>query len=168
MARKLTTEHVSIVQEEWTKAFAVTEKGDAMPTFNSVFFDIGDTLVTAGAWVEGAKATLRQLKSSGVRLGLISNTGDFSRDELQHLLPSDFSFGDFEDALIILSKEVDLEKPDLPIFLLAVQRAGVPPWQCLFVGENLRETIAAQAAGMRAARIVRVPDDLLTLPQIGT
>ena len=82
-----------------------------MPIFNSVFFDIGDTLVTAGAWVEGAKATLQQLKSSGVGFGLISNTGDFSRDELQYLLPSDFSFGDFDDVLFILSREVGQEKP---------------------------------------------------------
>lgn len=137
-----------------------------MQTFDTVFFDIGDTLVTSGSWVEGAKATLEQLKSSGVRLGLISNTGNLSRDELKDHLPSDFSFEDFEDALIVLSSEVGIEKPDLRIFLLAVQRAAAPPWCSLFVGENLAETLAAQAAGLRAARIAEVPADLETLTRI--
>ncbi len=138
-----------------------------MPALNSVFFDIGNTLVADHSWIDGAKETLQQFNASGVRLGLISNTGDLSRAQLTNLLPNDFSFSVFEDSLILLSSEVGIEKPDLRIFLSAIQKAGVSPWECLFVGENLNETLAAQSAGMRSVRIVRVPEDLETLLKIG-
>ncbi|MCA9070223.1 MAG: hypothetical protein KDA84_14920, partial [Planctomycetaceae bacterium] len=100
-----------------------------MRSFETIFFDIGDTLVSQGNWVRGATDILDALKSSGVRLGLISNTGNLSRDQLQNHLPGDFRFDSFDDGLVLLSSEVGIEKPHLGIFLLAIQRAGISPWR---------------------------------------
>lgn len=125
-----------------------------------VFFDAGDTLVYRSAtaaptsrfkWVTGAKAALSQLGAAGVRLGLLSNAPAMTRQQLQARLPADFRFDVFEPALVIISSEVGLEKPDPAIFALAVQRAGVPAAECLFCTEELLHVLAAQQAGMRSA-----------------
>ena len=117
------------------------------------FFDLGNTLVANGSWMPGARLLLDRLSSTGASFGVISNTGTLSRAQLAQLLPADFDFGAFSGDLVILSSEVGLEKPDLRIFRLAGERAGVPLRNCLLVGEDLEETMAAQSAGMRAARI---------------
>ena len=106
-----------------------------------VFFDIGDTLVGKGKWLPGAKEILAKLRAAKIRIGLISNTGDLSRDKLQKLLPDDFDFADFEEGLVMLSSEVGVSKPSLAIFSLAVHHAGVQPWSTMFVGETLEEVI---------------------------
>jgi FMN phosphatase YigB (HAD superfamily) len=131
---------------------------DAPPT-RVVFFDLGDTLVASAdrAWVPGAKAALADLASGGLRLGVISNTGNLSRDQLAELLPADFDWATFAPELVILSAEVGVEKPSLEIFRRAVTTAGVAAAQCLFCTESLRDTLAAQRAGMLGARVQPPP-----------
>ena len=118
-----------------------------------VFFDIGNTLVSEKKWLPGAKECIARLKSKDIRVGLMSNTGRMSREELSRLLPDDFELDNFDQGIVLLSSETGIEKPALAAFSLAVQHAGVSPWETLFVGETLSETFAAQSAGMRAARI---------------
>lgn len=126
---------------------------------DTVFFDIGATLVRNGpVWVPGAPGLLCRLKDDGFRLGLISNTGGLSRAELAEHLAADFGFQLFDGQLILLSGEVGIEKPDIRIFLLAANRAAISPWKCVFVGENLEETVAAQNAGMKTLRFVDQAD----------
>lgn len=113
------------------------------------YFDLGETLVTQNRqWVEGAQATLEELRQRGLRLGIISDTGQFTRDELASRLPLDFDFGQFEEPLILLSSEVGVEKPELAIFLTAVQRADVPPSSVVFCTENGLHALAAQLIGI--------------------
>lgn len=140
-----------------------------------VFFDAGDTLVTRSAsaapgsrfkWAPGAKSALSQLGAAGARLGLLSNAPAMTREQLQARLPVDFSFAVFEPALVIISSEVGVEKPDPAIFALAVQRAGVPGVECLFCTEELLHVLAAQQAGLRATwvptgRIKQFADELV-------
>ncbi|MDJ0945591.1 MAG: HAD family hydrolase [Kiloniellales bacterium] len=132
----------------------------------TVFFDIGDTLVGGSSWMPGARDCLGALSTAGLPLGLISNTGNLTRPQLAAGLPGDFSFDDFRPALVLLSSEVNVEKPDPAIFRLAVGRAAVPPEDCVFVGENLVETWAAQAVGLRALRVARFPQDLQGLARM--
>ena len=98
-----------------------------------IFFDIGNTLVSKKQWLPGAQEFVRAVKEKKIRVGLISNTGDLTRDKLQQLLPEDFDFGTFEDGLILLSSEIGIEKPSLGIFSLAVQHADVSPWETMFI-----------------------------------
>lgn len=121
--------------------------------FQVVFFDIGNTLIGNKAWLPGAKTLIGALKQKGIRVGIISNTGNLDRNKLERLLPGDFDFGVFDESLVMLSSETGIEKPKLDAFLLAVQHAGCSPWQTAFVGESLEETLAAQRAGMHAVRI---------------
>lgn len=127
-------------------------------TIKVVFFDLGETLVTGNRqWVQGAKNALAGLRAAGVRLGVISNTGNSTRPQLLKRFPTDFSFDMFESALVILSSEVGVEKPSPAIFELALTRAALPPEQCLFCTEDLLHTLVAQGVGMRAARTQTPP-----------
>jgi putative hydrolase of the HAD superfamily len=120
---------------------------------HSIFFDLGNTLVSGRSWVDGAQSLLDNTRGRGLRLGIISDTGDLSRVELLSHLPADFSFDDFDTSLIILSSEVGVEKPDQKIFEHAIDRSGGEAQQSLFVTEDLEHTQVAQAMGMRIARV---------------
>jgi putative hydrolase of the HAD superfamily len=85
---------------------------------------------------------VRRLRGAGVRTGLISNswgTGIYEPRLLDELF----------DAVVI-SGEVGLHKPQPEIFLLACERLGLEPAECVFV-DDLRENVAgAEAVGMTA------------------
>lgn len=124
----------------------------------AVFFDLGDTLVTKPRqWIPGAQGALSSLRFKKLRLGVISNTGESSRDALLGELPVDFSFVLFDPKLILLSSEVGIKKPNVKIFELAVERSELPSSQCLFCTENLLDSLVAQRAGMRVARVQKPP-----------
>jgi beta-phosphoglucomutase len=129
-----------------------------LPTVRVVFFDLGETLVRTAdrSWVPGAKAVLASARAAGLRVGVISNTGDLTRAQLAAVLPADFDWGAFEPGLVILSAEVGSEKPSPRIFLAAAAAAGVPS-ECLFCTEDLADTLAAQRAGLLVARVQRPP-----------
>jgi putative hydrolase of the HAD superfamily len=85
---------------------------------------------------------VRAARRGGVSTGLISNSWGLEMYDRGLL-------GDLFDAVVI-SGEVGLHKPQPEIFLLAAERLGVTPAQCVFV-DDLRENVAgAEAVGMTA------------------
>lgn len=122
------------------------------PEIQTIFFDIGDTLVQNSDWIPGAENAVTFLQQMQIPLGLISNTGNLSRDELSSLVPERF-FDNFQNHLIVLSSEIGIEKPDLRIYFHAIGLAQRAASHCLFVGERLSETYAADRAGMAAIRL---------------
>jgi len=133
-----------------------------------IFFDLGETLVTKPRqWLRDAKALLDGVRQQGLRLGIISNTGDLTtRAQILDLLPTDFDLTRFEPVLTLFSSEVGMEKPHKAIFEEAVRRAGVPASQCLYCSENIVETLMAQHVGMRSIRVQTSPNsDLAALQQ---
>jgi predicted HAD superfamily phosphohydrolase YqeG len=129
-----------------------------LPVVRVVFFDLGETLVRTAdrSWVPGAKAALAPAQAAGLRVGVISNTGTLTRAQLTAALPADFDWGAFDPGLVILSAEVGAEKPSPRIFLAAAAAAGVPS-ECLFCTEDLADALAAQRAGLLAARVQKSP-----------
>jgi epoxide hydrolase-like predicted phosphatase len=84
---------------------------------------------------------VRRARAAGVPTGLISNSWvmDHYTEEIRAL---------FDE--VVISAEVSLHKPQPEIFLLAAERLGVEPAQCVFV-DDLRENCAgAEAVGMTA------------------
>jgi epoxide hydrolase-like predicted phosphatase len=107
-------------------------------------------------------SAVRAARAAGVRTGLISNswgTSIYDPEALQDL---------FDVAII--SGEVGLHKPQPEIYLLAAERLGLEPEECVFV-DDLRENVrGAEAVGMTAV-LHRDPDatvarleELLGLP----
>lgn len=98
--------------------------------------------------VDGALETLSELRSRGLRLGLISNcSGDVV--ELWEESP----FGGLFDA-VVLSADVGICKPDERIYRIALELLGVDSDEALFVGDgHSGELAGAEAVGIRAVQI---------------
>lgn len=90
------------------------------------------------------KSVLDSLSAKGLRLGVISNWDSSAKP----ILASCGLLDRFEAVLI--SSEVGISKPDERIFRLAVQRTGVDPSRCLYVGDNYYDdAVGASSIGMR-------------------
>jgi len=90
---------------------------------------------------------LRLLKGSGLKLGIVSNTGwpaSVHDPDLER-----FGIKELFDCRIY-SCEAGWEKPAPQIFLGALECLGLPPEEVAFVGDFLRYDVAgAQAVGMK-------------------
>ena len=138
-----------------------------------IYFDLGNTLVERGAdgprrvWISGAPQVLERLHDAGFRLGVLSNTGPLTWDEvLTKILPADFDPSLFDPKLIVVSSAVGVEKPDASIFQVAIARTGLAAGEVLFVTETMSHVLAAQASGMRAlwvgqGALTQMADDLI-------
>lgn len=129
-----------------------------------VFFDIGDTLGTPRISpppyrLEGLDiyryipGILQQLKDNNVQIGIISNTGNETENDMKRVLEEAGIYKFFEPNLLIYSSVVSIRKPSPEIFQLAADRAGyaTAPEQCLFVGEDSKERKSAVEVGWRVS-----------------
>lgn len=143
-------------------------------TAQAVFFDIGDTLGSPmisppPSRLEGLDIyphipnILQQLADNGLRIGIISNTGNETEDNLKTVLEEAGIYSFFEPNLLIYSSVVGISKPSPEIFQLAAVRAGhaTEPKNCLFVGEDSKERKAADDAGWRVVPHPRLVLDIL-------
>lgn len=104
---------------------------------------------------------LRRLQARNVPLGILSNYGEHLIYTLYKLRIYDFF--DF----IIVSSTVGLAKPDPKIFELAMERAGVPAGQILYVGDNVADDIeGANNVGIDAVLINRPGRQRSTAPMM--
>lgn len=110
------------------------------------------------------KDVLTELRSTGLRLGIISNTGDESADLINKVLQKGGLADFFDDDLLIYSSVVKLTKNSPKIFLMAAQKAGLTdePGKCIFVGDDARERSYATQAGFRVGKDLSLLSQLLT------
>lgn len=101
------------------------------------------------ALMEGVSETLSKLRSLGLRLGLICNTGRTPGHTLRKLL-SGFGILPLLDVALF-SNETICRKPDPRIFRSALESLGAPPADSVHVGDSLENDVrGALKAGMRA------------------
>jgi bacterial leucyl aminopeptidase len=127
----------------------------------AIFFDIGATLGSLSLNASGRPATfnvydyiprvLEHLKSGGLRIGIISNTGDNPGSLITGVMSQSEIWPHFESDLLIYSSDVGLTKETSEIFTYACQIAKAHPRQCLYVGEDSWERLNAATAGMRVS-----------------
>jgi putative hydrolase of the HAD superfamily len=95
---------------------------------------------------DGVADTLRSLRASGLHLGIVSNIDE---DQLTHLLRL-ARIESYFDSLVS-SEQAQSCKPDLAIFVAALDHAGCQAQEALFVGDSIAQDIAgANRAGMRS------------------
>lgn len=104
--------------------------------------------------VPGASAALARLRQAGLALACISNW-DISL--AGHLERAGLA-GSFDE--IVSSAEAGVAKPDAAVFLVALDRLGVPPERALHIGDGDSDESGAAAAGMAFE-----PVPLATLPE---
>ena len=92
---------------------------------------------------------LRELKSRGVKIVVLSNIGMDIRDCLERAGVSDLIDG------VVLSYEVGLVKPDPAIFAHALKFLDVPGSQTLMVGDSPRDDVGGVILGIRTLILPR-------------
>ena len=92
---------------------------------------------------------LRALSSRGIKIAIVSNCSEHTRD----LLESN-GVAELADTLV-LSCEVGAEKPAAEIFTYALDQLGVPAGQAVFVDDQSSYCAGAAALGITAVQIAR-------------
>jgi len=92
---------------------------------------------------------LERLRSNGVRIALVSNCGDTTRPQLDHL-----GITPLVDALI-LSCEVGSVKPYPEMYVTALEELGVAAVDAVFIDDQPTFCVGAEAVGIRPIQIDR-------------
>lgn len=99
---------------------------------------------------DDALPAVGELRSSGYRLGLISNFETWLEDMLVEL-----ELGGVFDPIVISGRE-GIEKPDPALYRIAVERAGVDPSSSVHVGDSPKMDIEpALDVGLKAVLLDR-------------
>jgi putative hydrolase of the HAD superfamily len=108
--------------------------------------------------VPGLKKALSTLKTSGLQLGIISNSQFYTPIAFDTFLGSTPERFGFTPELLVWSFETGRKKPSkrfYQIFNQSAQKMGLKPEQVLYVGNDMRKDIQpAQALGIRTALYV--------------
>lgn len=102
------------------------------------------------AFYNDVNPVLRRLRTSGMRLGVISNWENWLHDLLAaHEICEVFD-------CVIVSGTVGIEKPDPAIFHLAFDELAVLPQRCIYVGDSVEYDVdPARAVGFEPVLIDR-------------
>ena len=126
-----------------------------MKNIEVVFFDVGGTLGTVDAELKlhlfpSTKSLLAACSGAlGLRVGTISNLpSGLTGQDFKNILDRAGILSMFELGLVVNSVDAGAAKPNAAIYTFAAARAGKPPQQCLYVGEDPAEVEGAIAAGM--------------------
>jgi putative hydrolase of the HAD superfamily len=110
-----------------------------------------DLLAASSRLYDDAIPFLQILRSSGVRVALVSNCIENTR-----LLLADLGIGALADA-VVLSCEAGCAKPDPRIYRRALDQLGVTSGAAVFVDDQPAYCAAAAAEGMTALQMARDP-----------
>lgn len=98
-----------------------------------------------------AHRLLEEVRSRGLRIGIVSNT--FDPPDLLHADLAADGVAERVDA-IVFSSEIGRRKPALEIYRAALEQLAVQPENALFVGDRVREDVQGPAAlGMRTCLV---------------
>ena len=135
------------IAEYWAKKYPDIPFEDYLPRRQYHYFRI----LEAGVPVkDGAHELLTYLKAHGYKVGMATSTPwDTVKD---HLMRTDM-MGYFDT--IVTGDMIEHGKPAPDIYLLAAERLGVDPAECIGVEDSMNGVRAICAAGMRA---IMIPD----------
>lgn len=130
----------AVWRERWHVLYALAD--DDVPGLGAAIYE---SMHDPQQWrpYATAAATLARIHRAGVRTAIVSNTGwdvrtVFAAQHLDHLV----------DAFV-LSYEVGAVKPAAMIFRIACDAIGMPPGDCLMVGDDARADSGGVAVGLR-------------------
>ncbi len=115
-----------------------------------------DGLIVETRLFPGMERVLDALRARGLLAGIVTNKAAFLTEPLLEQLGLRARF-----ACVVSGDTVAERKPHPLPMLHAAQSVGVPPQECIYVGDALRDVQAAHAAGMQAlvARYGYIPAD---------
>ena len=96
-----------------------------------------------GAPFDGIEAMLAALEQAGTVWGIVTNKPEYLARQLMPVLG-----WEQRCAVLIGGDTLSARKPDPLPLLVAAERVGVQPHDCIYVGDDERDILAARAAGM--------------------
>lgn len=96
-----------------------------------------------GAAFEGVEAMLAALEANGTTWGIVTNKPEGLAAQLMPMLG-----WQARCAVLVGGDTLPVRKPDPLPLTVACARIGVEPSQCVYVGDDERDIVAARAAGM--------------------
>ena len=103
-------------------------------------------------------ALVHDLRTAGLRLGVLTNNVREFRDGWRGMLPFDELFDDIVD-----SHEVGIRKPNPAIYQLALSRLGAEPGRTAFLDDVPTNVAAADAVGMLGVLVDEDPTGAIAL-----
>jgi putative hydrolase of the HAD superfamily len=105
--------------------------------------------------VPDAAETLLHLQSAGYPLAVVSNaTGTMEKQLADHQICTADGGSAAQVAVVVDSDVVGVEKPDPAIFGIALEALGLPPDDCIYVGDTVHFDVnGARAAGLRPVHL---------------
>jgi HAD superfamily hydrolase (TIGR01509 family) len=101
---------------------------------------------------EDAVGTVRELRARGIPLGVASSS---PRERLERTLRRAGLLSEFD--VTVAGDEVERGKPEPDMFLVAAERLGTDPADCVAIEDSPPGVAAALAAGMVTIAVCRVP-----------
>jgi N-acetyl-D-muramate 6-phosphate phosphatase len=125
-------------------AFGLTPESAEYEGMKEEFFNRYEQMLTQRTQVfEGVGETLASLRLLGLSWGVVTNKSE------RFALPLTAHFEVFKTAGVVICGDTTAHaKPHPAPLLEAAKRLGLSPQSCWYVGDDLRDIQAAQAAGM--------------------
>ena len=143
------------IAEYWAKKYPDIPFEDYLPRRQYYYFGILEQGVPVK---EGAHEVLSYLKAHGYKVGMATSTPWDTVKE--HLERTDMA--KYFDT-IVTGDMIEHGKPAPDIYLLAAERLGVDPADCVGVEDSMSGVRSIHAAGMRA---VMIPDMIEPTPEV--
>ena len=119
----------------------------------AILFDLGDTLIGTdgtGKPLPHAVETLRRLRKGGYKMGVICNATKATGKDVEEIMEG-AGILEFFDTVVV-STDVGVEKPDVRIFKIALERLSVKPLESVMIGNRLdTDILGGNLAGTRTA-----------------
>jgi HAD superfamily hydrolase (TIGR01509 family) len=156
VSRELLVEAAADGEFNWDKVLPEeirTYKEEILPKVWDVIHKISPPLFLEKAeLIAGADDFLRVLYSAGVKIGLVTSTNMRQLDMKLH--PFRKSGTDSLLGAIVTADDVEKRKPAAEPLLECAGRLGVPPGECVYVGDMGVDIRAGKSAGMKTIGVL--------------
>ena len=153
--RDCTGTNIPFIAQYWAKKYPNVPFEDYLPRRQHYYFGILEQGIPVK---EGAHEVLTYLRAHGYKVGMATSTPwDTVKEHLERT-----GMTDYFDA-IVTGDMIQHGKPAPDIYLLAAERLGVAPAECIGVEDSPNGVCSIHAAGMRA---VMIPDLVEPSPEV--
>ncbi len=99
----------------------------------------------------GVKRLMKEAMEAGLRLGVCTTANERSANAIARGM-----LGEIDLEFVLAGDVVSKKKPDPEIYLLALERTGLAPDECIVVEDSHNGILAAKAAGLRAVATTNI------------
>ena len=99
----------------------------------------------------GVKRLMREAMDAGLRLGVCTTANERSANAIAKGMLAEINL-----EFVLAGDVVSKKKPDPEIYLLALEKSGLSPDECIVIEDSRNGILAARAAGLRAVATTNI------------